>query len=84
MTKNQFEKLTGFEYIQPNYTEKSAYKIKSINKTQGIIELYEKRYISDTQFYRYENVEIVKLIKAVDNDTFEDNIKLIKIYGEEY
>ena len=72
MTKQQFDNLNSSELIMPIYNKDRAFRIKSVNCRECLIELYEKRYFSDTMWYRYENCDIVTYCKVVDTETFEE------------
>ena len=58
MTEDQFEKLDLDSLILP-HGGKKTYKILTKNIGQGLLELDEKGYMSDSSWYRFENVDII-------------------------
>lgn len=88
MTKNQFDKLTGEELVQPNDDTHNAFNIETIDKEQGLILI--KRQLQFNQiipsftdeWYRYENISIVKELTGYKrvNDNFNILFILVVIF----
>jgi hypothetical protein len=79
MNIEEFKNLKHDELVQPNYPGYSteAFRILSINRREGLIEVNEISYLRKTQHYRYENLSRVKYSKVID-DKFNEVKKYTK------
>ena len=74
MTKEQFNTITSGCLVQPKYDGYSdkGFNVLTINSREGLIEINQVRYMSKSEWYRYENLDIVTYKKVIDKNTFEE------------
>jgi len=73
MTKEEFDTLLCGKTVQPNYPEynNQGFRVLTINRREGLVEVSEVRYFGKTTWYRYENLSVVEYSKVLNSQTFE-------------